>query len=100
MLPPGGLSLGGPTKKTDHIIWGPSIPPIAWTELHQTISVHGILIQASQLRNGIKCTFAFGTDEQPFSGSHFQAASVSYLWLSTQMVSGIDFDYRTNLENR
>jgi hypothetical protein len=70
--------LGRPTAKTDHIIWAPSIPPINRTELHQTISVPSILIQASQLRNGIDCTFAFGTEEQPFSGSQCIIFVVEY----------------------
>jgi hypothetical protein len=57
------------TGQISRITWAPSIPSIDWTELHQTISVRGILAQASQLREGRKCTFAFQSDTRPFSGS-------------------------------
>jgi hypothetical protein len=97
MLPLGRLSLGKATEKTGHVIWAPSIPPINWTELHQTISVPGILIQASQLRNGTGCTFAFGTDEQPFSGSQCIVFVVEYA--DGISLSGMDSDSRTILEN-
>jgi hypothetical protein len=93
MLSPGGLSLGEPTEKSNHIVWAPSIPAIDWTELHQTISVRGILIQASQLRNGIKCTFAFGTDEQPFSGSQCIIFVVEY-------ADGIRYRFRLPYQSR
>jgi hypothetical protein len=93
MLPPGGLSLGGPTAKTDRIIWAPSIPPIDWAELHQTISVRGILEQAFQLRNGTDCTFAFGTDVQPFSGSQCIVFVVEY-------ADGIRYGFRLPYHSR
>jgi hypothetical protein len=74
------------TRSRDHvlatisqtIIWAPFIPLINRTELHQTIYIHGILIQASQLRNGIDCTFAFGSDEKPFSGGQCVIFVVEY----------------------
>jgi hypothetical protein len=85
--------LGKATEKTERIIWAPSITPINWTELHQTISVPGILIQASQLRNGIDCTFAFGTDEQPFSGSQCIVFVVEY-------ADGIRYGFRLPYHSR
>jgi hypothetical protein len=78
-LPPShNSSSGNATVEINHIIWAPSIPPIDRTELHQTISIHGILIRASQLRNGIDCTFAFGSDEKQFSGGQCIIFVVQY----------------------
>jgi hypothetical protein len=78
-LPPSHKpSSGNATIETEHIIWAPSIPLINRTELHQTIYIHGILIQASQLRNGIDCAFAFGSDEKPFSGGQCIIFVVEY----------------------
>lgn len=68
-LPPSCSWSSKATEQQSHIIWAPSIPSIDWAELHETISLHGLLTQASQLRQGNSCTFAFGSDTKPFSGS-------------------------------
>lgn len=60
------------------IIWAPSIPSIDWGEFHQTISLRGILAQASEFRKGTGCTFAFESDKRPFSGSQSIILVVEY----------------------
>jgi hypothetical protein len=66
------------TEQNSRIIWAPSIPSIDWNELHQTISLRGILAQASELREGKGCTFVFKSDSGPFSGSQSIIFVVEY----------------------
>lgn len=46
--------------------------------MHQTISIRGILLQTSKLRNGTECTFAFESDVRPVSGSQSIIMVVGY----------------------
>jgi len=71
-------SLSKTTEQNSHTIWAPSIPSVDWSELHQTISLHGILTQASELREGKACSFAFKSDTRPFSGSQSIIFVVEY----------------------
>ncbi len=71
-------SLNKATEQKNRIIWAPTIPPINRSELHQTISLPGILAQASELREGRDCTFAFESDTKPFSGSQSIIFVVEY----------------------
>lgn len=66
------------TEENSRIIWAPSIPSIDQSELHQTISLSGILAQASELREGRGCTFAFESHTRPFSGSQSIIFVVEY----------------------
>jgi aminoglycoside phosphotransferase (APT) family kinase protein len=92
-LPPPEALSGKATKQTDRIIWAPSIPLIDQSELHQTISVHGILAQASQLRNGTQCTFTFSTDVKPFSGGQCIVFVIEY-------TDGIRYAFRLPYHSR
>jgi hypothetical protein len=51
---------------------------INWSELYKTISLHGILAQASQFNEGKGCTFVFGSDTKPFSGCQCIIFVISY----------------------
>ncbi|KAF1958355.1 hypothetical protein CC80DRAFT_490952 [Byssothecium circinans] len=66
------------TEQNSRIIWAPSIPSIDWSELLQTISLHGILVQASGLRECKAYTFVFDSDSKPFSGSQSIIFVVGY----------------------
>lgn len=46
--------------------------------MHQTISMRGILLQVSKLKDGTECTFAFESDVRPFSGSQSIIMVVEY----------------------
>ena len=72
------LSSSKATEQNNRIIWAPSIPSIDWSELHQTIFLRGILAQASELRGGRGCTFAFESNTRPFSGSQSIIFVVEY----------------------
>jgi hypothetical protein len=72
------LSSSKVTEQESRIIWAPSVPAINWSELYQTISLHGILAQASQLNEGKDCTFVFGSATNPFSGSQSIIFVISY----------------------
>lgn len=65
-------------KQNSRTIWAPPIPSIDWGELHQTISLRGILAQASGLREGRSCNFVFESDTKPFSGSQSLIFVVGY----------------------
>ncbi|KAG9662908.1 hypothetical protein KCU95_g5141, partial [Aureobasidium melanogenum] len=67
------------SKLGSRIIWKRPIPNIDWTELHQTISLRGLLALASQLRDGKDCAFALESDTKPFSGGQSIIFVVEYL---------------------
>ncbi|KEQ58377.1 uncharacterized protein M437DRAFT_88686 [Aureobasidium melanogenum CBS 110374] len=66
------------SKLDSKIIWNPPIPTIDLTEVHQTISLHGLLAVASQLRDGKECDFALETDTKPISGGQCIIFVVEY----------------------
>lgn len=85
-----------PRKATEHnsrLIWAPPIPPIDWNELHETISLSGILTQASELREGVTCNFCLRTDSRPFSGSQSVIFVVEY-------ADGIKYAFRLPYHHR
>jgi hypothetical protein len=88
------------TEQKSRIIWAPSVPAIDWSELHKTISLHGILAQASQLNKGKSCTFVFGSDAKPFSGSQSIIFVISYAD-STKYAFRLPYHFRkSNLRDR
>jgi hypothetical protein len=78
MAPPSLRPSSSKVTKQERIIWAPPIPSINWTELHETISLCGILTQAAQLREGKGCAFIFGSNTEPFSGSQCIIFAVNY----------------------